>query len=163
MPQLQQHYTYISQVFWLVVTFAILLIVMWRVALPRVAAILRERQERIDADLRRAQELTSEAQAVLAGYEKAMAEARGRAQALQREAHDALAKEAAARHAEVAARLKLEADAAEARIRRARDEALAGLSTVAAELAEAAVKRLVGVEVSRAEAEAAAGRALESR
>lgn len=163
MPQLQQHYTYLSQVFWLLVTFAVLLIVMWRVALPRVAAILHERQERIDADLRRAEELKNEAQTVLAAYEKAMAEARDKAQAAQREAHDALAKEAAARHAEVGARLKQEADAAEARIQRARDEALAGLRTVAADLAEAAVKRLVGIDVPRGEAEAAAGRALQGR
>ena len=163
MPQLQQHYTYISQVFWLVVTFAILLIVMWRVALPRVAAILRERQERIDADLRRAEALKNEAEAVLAAYEKAMADARGKAQGVQRETAEALAKEAARQHAEVSQRLKREADAAEARIQRARDDALAGVTAVAAELAEAALKRLVGIDVARGEAEAAAERAARGR
>ena len=160
MPQLQQHYTYLSQVFWLVVCFTILLIVMWRVALPRVAAILADRQSRIDDDLGKAEALKKEAESVLAGYEKAMAEARSRAQAVQREAAEALAKEAAERHAALASRLKQEADAAEARILRARDEALAGLKTVAAELAEAAVKRLIGVDISRAEAEQAAARAV---
>jgi len=162
-PQLQQHYTYASQVFWLVVCFAVLLIVMWRVALPRVAAILRDRQQRIELDLEHAERLKSEAAAVIAAYEKAMAEARERAQALQRETHDALAKQAAARLAEIAQRLKIESDAAETRIQRARNEALVSMKTVAAELAEAAVKRLIGVDVPRAEAEGAAQRAAQGR
>lgn len=163
MPQLAQHSTYAGQVFWLVVCFTVLLIVMWRVALPRVAAILRERQERIDADVQRAEAMKNEAEAVLAAYEKAMAEARSKAHALQRETQEALAKDAAARFAELGERLKREAGAAEARIQRARDEALGGLKTVAAELAEAAVKRLIGVDVARTEAEAAAQRAIQGR
>jgi F-type H+-transporting ATPase subunit b len=162
-PQLQQHYTYASQVFWLAVCFAVLLIVMWRVALPRVAAILRDRQQRIQLDLEHAERLKAEAEAVIAAYEKAMADARNKAQALHRETHDALAKEAAARLAEIGQRLKIESDAAEARIQRARNEALAGVKTVATELAEAAVKRLIGIEVPRAEAEAAAQRAAQGR
>ena len=163
MPQLQQHYTYASQVFWLFVCFAVLLIVMWRVALPRVAAILHDRQQRIHIDLEHAERLKAEAEAVIAAYEKAMAEARGRAQALQRETHDTLAKEAAVRLAEIGQRLKIESDAAEARIQRARNEALSSIKTVAAELAEAAVKRLIGIDVPRSEAESAAQRAAQGR
>ena len=163
MPQLQQIDTYLSQAFWLVVCFSILLIVMWRVALPRVAAVLNNRQQRIQDDLEQAERLKSEAAAVLAAYEKAMAEARGRAQALQREIHDALAKDAAARLAEIAQRLKIESDAAEARIQRARNEALSSIKNVAAELAEAAVKRLIGIDVPRSEAKSAAQRAAQAR
>ena len=53
MPQLEQISTYASQIFWLVVVFAVLLGVMLKVALPRVQGILEERQKRIDDDLAR--------------------------------------------------------------------------------------------------------------
>ena len=43
MPQLEQISTFPSQIFWLVVIFAVLLVVMLRVALPRVAGLLQER------------------------------------------------------------------------------------------------------------------------
>jgi F-type H+-transporting ATPase subunit b len=115
-PQLQQHATFISQVFWLVVTFSILLIVMWRVALPRVSALLRERQERIDGDIERAQRLKAEAQTVLASYEQAMAEGRSKAQAALREAAERAAKEAADAQAAASARLDSETKEAERRI-----------------------------------------------
>ncbi len=63
MPQLEQFDTYLSQVVWLVISFAILYVVMWKAALPRVADVLQERQERIDDDLERAEKLKSEAAA----------------------------------------------------------------------------------------------------
>ena len=48
MPQLEQIHTFLGQIFWLVVTFGFLYVVLWKAALPRVASILLERQERID-------------------------------------------------------------------------------------------------------------------
>ena len=61
MPQLDPS-SYASQIFWLVVTFVILYLLMWKVALPRVSALLRERQERIDDDLEKASRLKAEAE-----------------------------------------------------------------------------------------------------
>ena len=52
MPQLEQIHTFLSQIFWLVITFGFLYLVLWKVALPRVSSILLERQERIDDDIR---------------------------------------------------------------------------------------------------------------
>ncbi|MCY4230449.1 MAG: hypothetical protein OXF26_06110, partial [Alphaproteobacteria bacterium] len=79
MPQLEQISTYAGQIFWLVVIFGILLIVMLKVALPRVQGILQERRERIDDDFARAAALRDEAEGVLRAYEKAQAEARAEA------------------------------------------------------------------------------------
>ena len=81
MPQLDQIWSYPSQVFWLVVSFAVLYYVLSRIALPKVSDLLQERQERIDADLEKAENLKKEAETVLAAYEAAMADARGKAQA----------------------------------------------------------------------------------
>jgi F-type H+-transporting ATPase subunit b len=163
MPQLQQHATYLSQVFWLVVTFTILLIVMWRVALPRVAAILRDRQERIEGDLEKAMRLKAEAEGVLKAYETAMAEGRAKAQALLREAGEQAAKEAADAQAAAAARLDKETGEAEKRIAAAKREALDNVRAIASEAARGATAKFLGAEPSATDADAAVTQALAGR
>jgi F-type H+-transporting ATPase subunit b len=163
MPQIDQIDTYLSQVFWLVISFAILYVVMWKAALPRVADVLRERRERIDNDIERAEKLKTEAEAVLEAYQATVAKAQAEAQAILRAGADAFAAEAAARHDEVSARLAQETEAAESRIEAARDEALANVVTVAGEVARAAAARLIDAEISEVDADAAVRRSIEGR
>lgn len=162
MPQLDPS-SYASQLFWLVVTFAILYLLMWKVALPRVSALLRERQERIDDDLEKATKLKAEAEGVLKAYETAMAEGRARAQATLREAAERVAKEAAEAQAAAVARLDRETAEAEKRIGAAKREALDNVRQVAGEAARAAAAKLIGSEVSERDADEAASRALRER
>src|SRR3546814_6905695 len=60
LPQLDAD-TYPTQIFWLVVTFVILYLIMSKVALPRIAEVLEERQERVADDIETAERLRSEA------------------------------------------------------------------------------------------------------
>lgn len=162
MPQLDPS-SYASQIFWLVVTFAILYVLMWKVALPRVAALLRERQEHVDDDLEKASHLKAEAEQALKTYEEAMAAGRARAQAALREAAERMAKEAADAQAAAAARLDREIEEAERRIEAAKRDALAGVREVAGDAARAAAAKLIGADIPAAEAEDAAGRAIRER
>jgi F-type H+-transporting ATPase subunit b len=107
--------TYLSQVFWLIVTFGFLYIVLWKSALPRVSVILQERQERIDEDLRKAEEFKQEADEAIAAYEKLVADARSQAQAVIREANVTMAADAAARQDVLTAKIKADVADAEAR------------------------------------------------
>ena len=163
MPQLEQLDTYLSQIIWLVISFGLLYLLMWKAALPRVAEVLQERQERIDDDLERAEKLKSEAQAVLAAYEATVAKAQAQAQVILREGADAFAAEAASRHDAMSATLAREAAAAEQRIAGAREKALANVRAVAGGVAQAAAAKLIGTEVSDTDADAAVGRSLEER
>ncbi len=155
--------TFASQVFWLVVLFAILYVVTWRVALPRVSDLLRQRQERIDDDLEKAAKLKAEAEAALAAYEEMMAKGRADAQAVLREASERMAKESEAREAETVARLDREVSDAERRIAQAKREALDGVRAIAAEAARQATSKLIGADIAASDADEAAGRALEAR
>ena len=163
MPQLEQIDTYLSQVVWLVLTFGILYLVLWRSALPRISQVLLTRQERIDGDLRKAAELKAEAETVLAAYEEATAKARAEAQAILRENADSFAAEAAQRNEALTAQLAEEAAAGEARIEEARDQAMADVESIAAELAALAAERLTGTATDRAAAEAAVARTMRER
>src|SRR3546814_10234398 len=121
---------------------------MSKVALPRIAEVLEERQERVADDIETAERLRSEAAVVQSEYEKALAEARGKAQELFRETGDELAREQAAAEAETAKKLARKTKTAETRIDKQRVEALASLRTVASETAAAATAKLIGVEPS---------------
>lgn len=163
MPQLEQIDTYLSQVVWLVLTFGILYLVLWRSALPRISQILVTRQERIDGDLRKAAELKSEAETVLAAYEEATAKARAEAQAILRDSAERFAAEAAERNDALTAQLAEDAAAGEERIEAARVRAMADVESVAAELAGLAAERLTGTPADRAAAEIAVGQVMKER
>ena len=163
MPQIEQMDTYLSQVFWLIVTFGFLYIVLWKSALPRVSVILQERQERIDEDLRKAEEFKQEADEAIAAYEKLVADARSQAQAVIREANVTMAADAAARQDVLTAKIKADVADAEARIDKARAEAIGSIQAVAVEVAQAATARLIGADVPAADAEAAVAAAMRER
>jgi F-type H+-transporting ATPase subunit b len=128
---------------------------MWKVVIPRVADVLRDRQERLDDDLEKAEALRNEAASVLEAYEKTVADGRARAQAILREAADQNDKEAAIRQAALGEQLAQQTAAAEARIEGAREEALANIRSIAAEAAQAATLRLSGATITQDEAEEA--------
>jgi F-type H+-transporting ATPase subunit b len=143
MPQLNPDYV-APQLFWLVVSFALLYILMSRVALPRIAGVMEERRDKIARDLDKAESLKKEADAALATYEKALGEARARAQAIAAEMRTKLKAETDRLRAELDAKLTAKTSDAEARIRSAKEAALANLKPAASEVAVAIVGKLLG-------------------
>ncbi|MDA8230620.1 MAG: F0F1 ATP synthase subunit B' [Magnetospirillum sp.] len=162
MPQFDPS-TFAPQVFWLVVTFIVLYVLMAKVALPKIGAVLDERQRKIDDNLDKAAQIKAEAETALAAYEKALAEARAHAVAVVRETTDRLGQEGERRSRELADRLAEQIKAGEARIAAAKETALAGVRDVAADIAGAVVGRLIGGTPDRARLEAAIGAALEEQ
>ncbi len=157
MPQLDPDY-FAPQLFWLVVSFVLLYMLMSRMALPRIAGVIEARRDKIARDLDKAESLKKEADAALAAYEKALANARARAQAIAAEMRAKLKVETDRLRAELDAKLAAKASEAEAQIRRAKEAALANLKPAASEVAVAIVSKLLGETV---EAETA-GRAIEA-
>lgn len=162
MPQFEPA-SFPAQLFWLAVTFALLFIVMWRFALPRLSDILGARRERIAGDLDRATALKEEADRILAEYESALAAARDRANAAIKQAAEATAVEAAERHEAFGQALAAKTKQAEARIAAAKEQALAEIEAVAAEVAGIATAKLIGVAAPRAELRQAVEAAVKNR
>ena len=63
--------TFPSQIFWLVVTFAFLFVVVWRVAGPRISGVITTRRNKINGDIAEAQKHRSDAEAASATAEQA--------------------------------------------------------------------------------------------
>lgn len=154
MPQLEMG-DYAPQIFWLVVTFVILMLLMWSVGLPRIRRVIEAREARIGDDLAQAERLKQEAEAALVAYEEALSKARTEAHGVLAETQARLGAEAARLREDLDAELGAKSADAEARIRQARERALASLRDVAGEVARAATERLVGTAPSEAAARAA--------
>jgi F-type H+-transporting ATPase subunit b len=148
--------TFPSQILWLTLTFVALYLLMSKVALPRIGAILEERQQRISGDLGEAQRLKGEADAALAAYEKALADTRARAQALVSESRAQQAAQAEARRKELEAALNARIAEAEKAVAATKAAAMVNVRGIAVDAAAAIVQRLVGGAAASREAVAAA-------
>ncbi len=159
MPQFDPTF-FAPQLFWLLLTFVTLYFVMTTVALPKIGAVLDERQRKIDDNLDKAAQLKAEAEAAVAAYEKALAESRAHAHSVIKEASDRLATQAEERNKALGAKLAEQIKAGEARIAEAKDKALANVRDVAIDVAGSVFDRLIGASADAAKLEAAVVSAL---
>ena len=143
MPQLDVT-TFSSQIFWLVITFIALLLVMWRISVPKISDALEARQKRIDDNLARAEELRKEAAAAIGAYESSLTDARLEAQRVILEANVKLTEEAQAREVELGEALSKRIAESELNISVAMNDAIANIRDVAAEVSVSAAERLTG-------------------
>lgn len=143
LPQLDLS-TYSSQIVWLVITFVILYVLMSKMALPRIGEVLEERQNKIDDNLAKAEELKAQAEAASDAYETSLSTARSKAQEAIRVVKDKAASEASSRQSALNEKLKAQVSESEQAIAVARDEALAGIKDVATDVASSVVEKLIG-------------------
>jgi F-type H+-transporting ATPase subunit b len=143
-PPFDSH-TFASQLFWLTLAFIALYLLMSRIALPRVGSILEARRRRVADDLAEAQRFKDASDAAIAAHEKALAEARGRAQALANETRAKATAAAEARRKEVDAKLHAHIAEAEKTIAGTRSAAMGNVRSIASEAAGAIVERLTGI------------------
>ena len=99
MPQLNPEF-FVSQLFWLVVTFSFLFVFLWRVSLPRIGNVLEKRENKISEDLTAAKERQAEAEKIQEKIENQLKKSRSDASemiksssiSLQDKAQDELSK-----------------------------------------------------------------------
>jgi F-type H+-transporting ATPase subunit b len=135
--------TFVPQLFWLAIAFTFLYVMLERVALPRIAAVLKARAGKIAGDLNTAERLRKDAEAALKAYEMSLAEARVRAAHVAGEARAALKAEIDKRRKEVDAELGRQIAAAEAEIASARRRALEAVRGVAVDVAGEVVAKVL--------------------
>jgi F-type H+-transporting ATPase subunit b len=148
--------TFPSQLLWLTLTFVALYLLMSRIALPRLDSILERRRARISGDLAEASRLKGLSDAAIAAYEKSLAEARARAQALLNDSRRRQAAEAEAARKALDATLNARIAEAESRIAEAKSAAMVNVRGIATEAAAAIVERLIGIAPASRDVVAAA-------
>lgn len=159
MPQLNVQ-DFAPQLFWLALTFFVLYMILSRVALPRVGNILEERSTRIEADLAAARKLREDTDKAIEDYEKALADARARAQQIGRETRDEIAADIEKRRAETDRQIAEKMAEAEKSITGLKNSALSHTDEIATEVTKDLVARLLGNEVDSSTLDGAVRQAL---
>ena len=136
--------TFSSTLVWLALTFGALYLIMSRLALPRVHDILKNRGDKIRDDLSTAFRLREEANEASAVYEKTLAEARSRSQALAQETRLRVKHDQDARRHELEAELNGKLQTAETQIAERKASAMASVGLIATEAAAAIVQHISG-------------------
>jgi F-type H+-transporting ATPase subunit b len=144
-----------SQLFWLVICFSVLFLVMWRVAGPRIGAVLAARKARIDGDIASAAQHKQDAEGALNAYNAALAEAKARAHKMAEENRKEINAEVEKSKQDADAQAKAASQDAESRIAAMRAAAAQHVTKAAQDAAVAIVGRLIGDTVSADEAAAA--------
>ena len=152
--------TFASQLVWFVLFFIVLYVLIGRFAIPRIGGIIEARRGRIEGDLAEANRLKEQSDAALKSYEKSLADARGRAQALANETRDKLSAEADERRKALEGQLNLKLAEAEKTIATTKTAAMTNVRGIAVDTASAIVERLIGTAPSGAAVEAAVADAL---
>ncbi|MGA9795435.1 MAG: hypothetical protein WBQ17_07855 [Rhizomicrobium sp.] len=147
--------TFPSQLFWLTVTFVFLLVMMWRIAVPRIASVITERRNRIGSEIAAAEASRKGAEAAQTEYQAPLIEARERAREVTEETRAKFAREVE----QAKARADSEGEAlmkqAESRLSALQGEARRHIADAAKDAVIDIVKRLTGETVSVDEAAAA--------
>jgi F-type H+-transporting ATPase subunit b len=136
--------TFGGQLFWLIVTFAVLYTLLSRLVLPRLTGIIEGRRESIARDLDEAAAMKTRAEEAGAAYEKSLSEARARAQALAQETRAKLSAESDAKRKALEADLAGRLAEAEASISATKTQAMSNVRGIARDTATAIVERLIG-------------------
>jgi F-type H+-transporting ATPase subunit b len=144
-----QKETFASQLFWLVICFAALYIMVSKLILPRMSTIMSERRDRIDGDLAEAGRMKDEANAAVAAYEKSLADARTRAQAIAADNRDKVHAQAEANRKDLEGKLHAKLADAEKSIAATKSSAMSNVRGIAHEAASAIVTKLTGTAPSQ--------------
>jgi F-type H+-transporting ATPase subunit b len=143
MPQLNPH-DFAPQIVWLVITFVALYLIMSKLAIPAISDTLEKREGKIQSDLDAAEKASEDTRALVAAYEKRLADAREQARRLNRERAEADSAAAAARLTELGNTLNARIDEAEQRIAGQRAQVLEGLEDMAHDIAADVYSKVAG-------------------
>lgn len=136
--------TFGGQLLWLAITFVVLYTLLSRLVLPRLSGIIENRRAMIAGDLDDAAAMKTRAEEAGTAYEKSLAEAKGRAQALAQETRAKLSAESDAKRKALEADLNRRLAEAETTISGKKAEAMSHVDAIARDTASAIIERLTG-------------------
>ncbi len=151
LPQLDIS-TWPNQLLWLAVTFAIGYFLMARVITPQIGTVLNTRKQTISDDLKRAKDANAEAKQMKETYETALETARITAAEAANKATTEAKVQAEAAEADLTVKLAKKTKAAETKLSKMRDEAMANIYDVAEDLTLDTVSSVTGMKVKKTDA-----------
>ncbi|WP_119698215.1 F0F1 ATP synthase subunit B [Microbacterium halotolerans] len=135
-------------IIWAAVCFVIILLVVWKIALPRLTAMLDERSAAIEGNIEKADAAQKEAEAALAEYNKQLADARREAGEIREAAHGDGKKIVAEAKAQATVEAERVTASAQAQIEAERQSAMVSLRTEVGGIALDLAGNVIGESLS---------------
>jgi len=142
--------TWASQIFWLVITFAVLYFILSKFILPKIDEGLTNRGDRIADDLDEAARMNQEAKQAELDYQQAVADAKAKAHNIAETTRKSVDAEIETETAEAEAEFTLRQDEAEKRIAKVKAAALAKVDDVALDTVGSILEKVAGMKSTAA-------------
>ena len=147
MPQLNPKF-WISQIFWLTITFGILYIVLSRLILPKISANLEIRKSQILDNIEAADKQRKESEIKINEYEKTVQKSKDEAKNYFRQAREKLLKNINIKKEALDKELNIEIQKIESEIKELRDKAPEKINKIAEETSTDLLQQLIGAGVN---------------
>ena len=147
MPQLDPEF-FVSQLFWLVVTFSFLFVFLWRVSLPRIGNVLEKRENKISEDLTTAKELQAEAEKIQDAIENQLKKSRSDASEMIKSSSISLQDKAQAELTKLDKELDTKIDEAAKAIEKNKNDSASEIQNQINEITKLTLSKIVSFDVS---------------
>ena len=147
MPQLNPEF-FVSQLFWLVVTFSFLLFFLWKISLPRISKVLEKRENKISSDIEIAKKLQTEAEQIQNEIDRQISSARDQASNFIKESTLNLKNTTSAELAKIDNELSKKIDESSASIEHNKKDSIKKISNEILEITKLTLSKLSFVPVN---------------
>ena len=147
MPQLNPEF-WISQIFWLTLTFGILYLVLSKLILPKISANLESRKSQISENIEAAEKQREDSETKLKEYEEIITKNRLDAKTIFHQAREKVLKDINAKREVLDKQIDEEIVKAEEEIKTLRESAPDKINKIAIETSFELVQKLIGAEVN---------------
>jgi len=147
MPQLNPEF-WISQIFWLTITFGFLYVILSKLILPKISANLEIRKSQISDNVEAAENHGKESEIKIAEYEKKVQNSRNEAKSHFKQAREKLLKDINLKKNSLEKELNEEIQKAESEIKELRDRAPEKINKIAVETSADLLQQLIGADVN---------------
>ncbi len=147
MPQLNPEF-WISQIFWLIITFGILFIILTKVILPKISDNLETRKSQILENIETADKQKKESQKKIDEYEKIILDSKHKAKNYFNEAREKILDDINKKRTTLENELDEEIGEVEKELSDLKQKSREKINKIAAETSAELIKELIGVEVN---------------
>ena len=147
MPQLNPEF-WVSQIFWLTLTFGILYLVLSKLILPKISANLEFRKLQISENIEAADKQREDSEAKLKEYEEIIYKSKNEAKNIFNQAREKALKDISSKREILDKQIDEEIKKAEDEINKLRKDAPAKINKIAIETASELTHKLIGAEVN---------------
>ena len=139
---------WVSQIFWLIITFGILYVVLSKLILPKISANLENRKSQILENIEAAEKQREESEQKIKEYEKIIQGSKNEAKNYFKQAREEVLKDIGVKKETLEKELDEEVNKAEIEIKTFRDSAPEKIKKIAVETSSDLLQKLIGAEVN---------------